>query len=207
MCPRQRALDCGGRGCTSPATPASALRPAAGWGPHLRRLPRGPPAVQSSNVLLTAGGTAKLADVGLSRLQQRTYLSDVAAVGTFDFAAPEVLLGGTACTAAVDLYSFGGAGGARGRERGGWRVVRARQGSSVEAARPARRRGMRAFAPVHAEAACLCGAALLAVLMYEIVTGERPLRGGCSPGGGGTAGRRRGMRWAGGRHPTQPSTP
>ena len=78
---------------------------------------------QSSNILLTAGGTAKLGDVGLSRLQQRTFLSDVAAVGTFDYAAPEVLLGGTECTAAVDLYSFGGA---QGKERD------AEEGSQLE---------------------------------------------------------------------------
>jgi serine/threonine protein kinase len=40
--------------------------------------------VKSSNVLLTSSGAAKLADVGVSRLQTRTYLSDLPGViGTF----------------------------------------------------------------------------------------------------------------------------
>lgn len=78
--------------------------------------------VKSSNVLLTASGAAKLGDVGLCKRQDRTYLSDVAAIGTFDWAAPEILLNGMQCTAAVDLFSFG-------------------------------------------------------VLLYEIITGERPVRG------------------------------
>lgn len=42
-------------------------------------------APQSSNVMLTASGGAKLGDVGLSKRQNRTYLSDVGAVGTFDW--------------------------------------------------------------------------------------------------------------------------
>ncbi|PRW33664.1 serine threonine- kinase receptor R831 [Chlorella sorokiniana] len=63
--------------------------------------------VKSSNVLLTASGAAKLGDVGLSKRQNRTYLSDVAAIGTFDWAAPEILMNGMQCTAAVDLFSFG----------------------------------------------------------------------------------------------------
>jgi len=41
--------------------------------------------VKSSNVLLTSGGVAKLADVGLSRMQTRTYLSALPMVGTFDW--------------------------------------------------------------------------------------------------------------------------
>ncbi|KAL4855424.1 Mitogen-activated protein kinase kinase kinase 9 [Chlorella vulgaris] len=78
--------------------------------------------VKSCNVLLSASGTAKLADVGLSRLQTKTVLSDLSLIGTFAWAAPEILLGGTNCTRAVDVYSFG-------------------------------------------------------VLLWEIITGERPLRG------------------------------
>ncbi len=38
-------------------------------------------------MLLTASGAAKLGDVGLSKRQDRTYLSDVSAVGTFDWCA------------------------------------------------------------------------------------------------------------------------
>jgi hypothetical protein len=34
-------------------------------------------------VLLSASGTAKLADVGLSRLQNRTVMSDLSLMGTF----------------------------------------------------------------------------------------------------------------------------
>lgn len=43
------------------------------------------PPLQSSNVLLTASGAAKLGDVGLCKRQDRTYLSDVAAIGAFDW--------------------------------------------------------------------------------------------------------------------------
>lgn len=63
--------------------------------------------IKSSNVLLTASGTAKLADVAFSRLQQGTFLSDLPLVGTFAWVAPEILMGGRNCTAAVDIYSFG----------------------------------------------------------------------------------------------------
>ena len=58
-------------------------------------------------MLLTAGGTAKLADVGFSKQKTHTYLSDVPLVGTFAWVAPEVLLGNQQCTLAVDVYSFG----------------------------------------------------------------------------------------------------
>jgi serine/threonine protein kinase len=63
--------------------------------------------VKSNNVLLTSGGTAKLADVGLARLQTGTYLSDVPLIGTFAWVAPEVLMGGQGCTSAVDIFSLG----------------------------------------------------------------------------------------------------
>lgn len=41
-----------------------------------------PPAVKSPNILLTASGTAKLADVGFSKTKPNTYLSTVSLVGT-----------------------------------------------------------------------------------------------------------------------------
>ncbi len=63
-----------GRGCghvcinqwSRPPVPACTLSPA--------------PVLQ---VLLSASGTAKLADVGLSRLQTKTVLSDLSLIGTF----------------------------------------------------------------------------------------------------------------------------
>ncbi len=39
--------------------------------------------LKSANVLLTGTGTAKVADVGVTRLLHSTYLSNVAPVGTF----------------------------------------------------------------------------------------------------------------------------
>ncbi|KAL4428401.1 hypothetical protein ABPG75_002490 [Micractinium tetrahymenae] len=63
--------------------------------------------VKSSNVLLTAWGGAKLCDVGLSRMLGNMHISTVACVGTFAWAAPEVLLGGHDCGRPVDIYSFG----------------------------------------------------------------------------------------------------
>ncbi|PRW33966.1 serine threonine- kinase receptor R831 [Chlorella sorokiniana] len=61
--------------------------------------------IKSSNVLLTGTGTAKLADVGLARMQTRTFLTGLPhMVGTFSWVAPEVLLGGQSCTSAVDIY-------------------------------------------------------------------------------------------------------
>ncbi|KAL4420111.1 hypothetical protein ABPG77_000282, partial [Micractinium sp. CCAP 211/92] len=63
--------------------------------------------IKSSNVLLTGSGTAKLADIGLARLQQGTHLSDMPrACGTFAWMAPEVIMG-SRCTTAVDIFSFG----------------------------------------------------------------------------------------------------
>ncbi|KAI7843034.1 hypothetical protein COHA_003366 [Chlorella ohadii] len=63
--------------------------------------------VKSNNVLLTSGGTAKLADVGLSLLQTGTFLSDVPVIGTFAWVAPEILVGSKQCSSAVDIYSLG----------------------------------------------------------------------------------------------------
>lgn len=44
-------------------------------------------------VLLSACGTAKLADVGLSRMQTRTVMSDISLVGTFAWWAGRLLRG------------------------------------------------------------------------------------------------------------------
>jgi tRNA A-37 threonylcarbamoyl transferase component Bud32 len=63
--------------------------------------------IKSSNVLLTATGTAKLGDVGLARMQRGTALSCAPkAVGTFDYMAPEMITN-SRCTLAVDLFSMG----------------------------------------------------------------------------------------------------
>ncbi|KAL4434077.1 hypothetical protein ABPG75_000518 [Micractinium tetrahymenae] len=63
--------------------------------------------IKSSNVLLTASGTAKLADVAFSRLLERSCLSNVPLVGTFAWIAPEVLLGSRQVTQAADIFSYG----------------------------------------------------------------------------------------------------
>lgn len=59
--------------------------------------------VKAGNVLLTDRGVGKLADVGTSRLQTHTFLSELPLIGTFAWVAPEVLMGGHNCTSAVDL--------------------------------------------------------------------------------------------------------
>ena len=59
-------------------------------------------------VFRVQGGTAKLADVGLARLQKGTYLSDVPLIGTFAWIAPEILVGSKQCTSAVDIYRWAG---------------------------------------------------------------------------------------------------
>ena len=85
----------------APGPMHSAMR--AGWCPDVspahRRVPpaRRPTALQ-----------------GFSKQKLHTYLSDVVAIGTFAWVAPEVLLG-TPCTLKVDVYSFGGAAGPAGR--------------------------------------------------------------------------------------------
>ena len=58
-------------------TPTCCVAPAAPQ-PAATVLPQ-----KSSNVLLTAGGSAKLSDLGLARLIQSTFLSDLPLVGTF----------------------------------------------------------------------------------------------------------------------------
>ncbi|KAL4432604.1 hypothetical protein ABPG77_000541 [Micractinium sp. CCAP 211/92] len=58
------------------------------------------------NVLMASDGTAKIGDVGFARLMHRTHLTVSGRFGTFDWAAPEVLLGRGA-TEKSDIYSFG----------------------------------------------------------------------------------------------------
>eukprot|EP00884_Botryococcus_braunii_P016058 jgi/Botrbrau1/3135/Bobra.0070s0107.2 len=62
--------------------------------------------LKSANILLARDWTAKLADVGLSKILKNEYLSTLRAVGTFCWSAPEILLG-KPCTEKVDIYSYG----------------------------------------------------------------------------------------------------
>lgn len=61
------------------------------------------------NVLLSREGNAKLGDVGFSRIMHHDFLSMSLTgrrLGTFNWAAPEVLLGEPA-TVQADIYSYG----------------------------------------------------------------------------------------------------
>ncbi|CAK0785070.1 hypothetical protein CVIRNUC_008276 [Coccomyxa viridis] len=62
--------------------------------------------LKSANVLLGRDWTAKIADVGLAKILKDGWLSTLREVGTFSWAAPEVLLG-KPCTEKVDIYSYG----------------------------------------------------------------------------------------------------
>ncbi len=63
--------------------------------------------VKSPNVLLTPARSAKLADFGLARVLL-TAATAVTACGSFDWAAPELLMGGAnKVSSAADIYSFG----------------------------------------------------------------------------------------------------
>ncbi|KAK9835179.1 hypothetical protein WJX81_003995 [Elliptochloris bilobata] len=64
--------------------------------------------VKSPNVLLTPSRSAKIADFGLARVLL-TAATAVTACGSFDWAAPELLMGGTSSkvSGAADIYSFG----------------------------------------------------------------------------------------------------
>lgn len=63
--------------------------------------------LKTSNVLLSGDGlTAKIGDVGLSRSTLTEAQSSLSTVGTFAYAAPELLMGNK-CTEAVDLFSYG----------------------------------------------------------------------------------------------------
>lgn len=63
--------------------------------------------LKSANILLSRDFTAKIADVGLAKIMQQQFLSTLYCVGTFAWAAPEVLLGKSCCTEKVDMYSYG----------------------------------------------------------------------------------------------------
>jgi serine/threonine protein kinase len=94
--------------------------------------------IKSSNVLLSACGTAKLADVGLSRMQTRTVMSDLSLVGTFAWAAPEILLGGLNCTKSVDIYRCAPTRGGKRERQGmcGWPCCCLAGSQSVPGATP-----------------------------------------------------------------------
>ncbi|KAK9902754.1 hypothetical protein WJX75_004977 [Coccomyxa subellipsoidea] len=62
--------------------------------------------LKSANILLARDWTAKIADVGLAKILKDGWLSTLREVGTFSWAAPEVLLG-RPCTEKVDIYSYG----------------------------------------------------------------------------------------------------
>jgi serine/threonine protein kinase len=59
--------------------------------------------LKASNILLTGDGTAKVADVGLAAMLNKTYATDVNGMGTFSWAAPELLLG-TRVSEMADMY-------------------------------------------------------------------------------------------------------
>ncbi|KAK9842862.1 hypothetical protein WJX74_003558 [Apatococcus lobatus] len=61
--------------------------------------------LKTSNILLSRDGTAKIADVGLARILTRAD-TQVSAEGTFEWAAPEILMG-QACSEKADIYSLG----------------------------------------------------------------------------------------------------
>ena len=63
--------------------------------------------LKSANILLSRAGTAKLADIGMARVLNKSYLSMVSSgLGTFAWSAPEVLTG-RRCDCKADIYSWG----------------------------------------------------------------------------------------------------
>ena len=56
--------------------------------------------IKSSNILLTAEGVAKIGDVGLAKVMSNADQQSLNQVGTFAYAAPELLLG-SRCTEKV----------------------------------------------------------------------------------------------------------
>ena len=57
--------------------------------------------IKTSNILLNSGGVAKIGDVGLAKVVSNTVQhSSIQAIGTFAYAAPEVLMGAP-CTEKV----------------------------------------------------------------------------------------------------------
>ncbi|KAL3141044.1 hypothetical protein ABBQ32_005555 [Trebouxia sp. C0010 RCD-2024] len=61
--------------------------------------------LKSHNILLGRGGVAKIADVGLAKIMSNS-ATRASAAGTFDWAAPEQLVG-EKCTEKADIYSLG----------------------------------------------------------------------------------------------------
>jgi serine/threonine protein kinase len=62
--------------------------------------------LKSANILLSRTGAAKIADVGMARVLNKSCLSALSGMGTFAWSAPEVLAG-RRCTEKVDVYSWG----------------------------------------------------------------------------------------------------
>lgn len=74
--------------------------------PLLTNLTHPPQSTHSANILLSKVGTAKIADVGFSRVLHKSYLSALSGLGTLAWSAPEVLAG-RRCSEKADIYSFG----------------------------------------------------------------------------------------------------
>jgi hypothetical protein len=62
--------------------------------------------MKSSNVLLSKEGTAKICDVGMAVMHEASLSMSVGSIGTFAWAAPELLLG-MRCGSKVDIFSTG----------------------------------------------------------------------------------------------------
>ena len=60
-----------------------------------------------SGKVLCREGRAKIADVGLSQVLEHTYLSQLDSMGTFAYAAPELLSGGSNCSTRADIWRSG----------------------------------------------------------------------------------------------------
>lgn len=76
---------------------------------HTRPVPCIHRDVKPANILIMADGTAKLTDFDLARLGDSTHGSKTGALGSFFYAAPEMLRQGTAdkATPAMDIYALG----------------------------------------------------------------------------------------------------
>ncbi|KAK9802724.1 hypothetical protein WJX73_001425 [Symbiochloris irregularis] len=63
--------------------------------------------LKSPNILLARDLTAKIADVGLAKIMQNELFTNVSAIGTMAWAAPELLTGQGDVSAKLDVYSEG----------------------------------------------------------------------------------------------------